>query len=79
MNRHIEKSIGKWYNINAFQYIDERVARTVPQITRSRTSRKCSASSIADFHRQVVLCAERITTKQADAQFHSVSKEHPFF
>ena len=33
MNRHIEKSIEKWYNISAFQYIDERVARTVPQIT----------------------------------------------
>lgn len=46
MNRHIEKSIEKWYNISAFQYIDERVAQTVPQITRSRTSQKCSASSI---------------------------------
>ena len=25
MNRHIEKSIEKWYNISAFKYIDERV------------------------------------------------------
>ena len=46
MNRHIEKSIEKWYNLSVIQYIDERVAKTFLQITRSRTSRKCSASSV---------------------------------